>query len=274
MPIFPLGDNNPRRNIYFPYVNWTFIVLCVMTFLAALVQNAMSDGMAYSPGGGMLSIPYLADWALYPAELFVADQYSMSGIPPGISLLTSVFLHADILTLGLNLVMLWIMGDNIEDAMGHARYALFLVVIALAGTLIKGWVASESMDPVMGSGPIVLAVATAYIMLHPMAKIRVLFIFDMNAHDLPAFIFGLFYVVVMIGWWWGRDVFPWADFSAVGLALALTPFFRSKDVALFDLAIPEEDVAELNIVEKVGVSIITLGFFGGIIWGLVRLFTR
>lgn len=274
MPFFPIGDNNPHRNIEFPFVNWTFIILCGLAFVAALAMNMMNYGMTPAQEGGTLSIPFLSSLAFYPAELFVSGGGYFGGVPPALALLTNVFIHGSILILGINLVMLWIMGDNVEDSMGHGRYALFLIVVALAGSLIRGGVAPDSTDPVMGAGPVVLAVVTAYAMFRPMAKIRLLFVFDMVVHDVPALLFGIVYMAVMIGWGWSRDVFPWADFAAIGLALALVPFFRSEGVELFDMSPPPEETAELNMAEKVGVGLISLACFIGFIWFLVALFTR
>jgi membrane associated rhomboid family serine protease len=48
-------------------------------------------------------------------------------------LLTSAFLHANLLHLGMNMLVLWIIGPPLEEYFGHSKYALVYVVSALAG---------------------------------------------------------------------------------------------------------------------------------------------
>jgi membrane associated rhomboid family serine protease len=48
-------------------------------------------------------------------------------------LITSAFLHANLLHLGMNMLVLWIIGPPLEEYLGHGRYALLYVVAGLAG---------------------------------------------------------------------------------------------------------------------------------------------
>jgi membrane associated rhomboid family serine protease len=48
------------------------------------------------------------------------------------TLLTAIFMHGSIMHLAGNMWFLWIFGDNVEDAMGHARYAAFYIVSGVA----------------------------------------------------------------------------------------------------------------------------------------------
>ena len=41
-------------------------------------------------------------------------------VPEGLTLLTYMFLHADIMHLASNMMFLWVFGDNVEDAMGQS----------------------------------------------------------------------------------------------------------------------------------------------------------
>jgi len=49
-------------------------------------------------------------------------------------LLTAAFLHYGPLHLGMNMLILWLLGQGVEDHFGHARYALLYVVAGLAGS--------------------------------------------------------------------------------------------------------------------------------------------
>jgi membrane associated rhomboid family serine protease len=48
-------------------------------------------------------------------------------------LFTSMFLHASVIHLGLNMVFLWWIGAPVEQAIGRARYALIYLVSGLSG---------------------------------------------------------------------------------------------------------------------------------------------
>jgi membrane associated rhomboid family serine protease len=49
-------------------------------------------------------------------------------------LITAAFLHYGPLHLGLNMLVLWIIGPALEEYLGHGRYALLYVVSGLAGS--------------------------------------------------------------------------------------------------------------------------------------------
>ena len=46
-----------------------------------------------------------------------------------------MFLHGGFFHLGGNMLFLWVFGDNVEDAMGSARYLIFYLLCGIAGAL-------------------------------------------------------------------------------------------------------------------------------------------
>ena len=56
-------------------------------------------------------------------------------LPFWITLFTSMFLHGGWMHLGGNMLYLWIFGDNIEQALGHARFLVFYLVCGIAAGL-------------------------------------------------------------------------------------------------------------------------------------------
>ena len=58
--------------------------------------------------------------------------------PEGVVILTSMFLHANLLHLGGNLLYLWIFGNNVEKAMGRFRFILFYLLRGAIGALGYG----------------------------------------------------------------------------------------------------------------------------------------
>jgi len=49
-------------------------------------------------------------------------------------LITAAFLHASILHIGMNMVVLWIVGAPVEQALGHGRFLVLYIVSGLAGS--------------------------------------------------------------------------------------------------------------------------------------------
>jgi membrane associated rhomboid family serine protease len=106
-------------------VTKTLIGINVLVFLIMLGQGA-SLGSA----GGDLYVR---------GALFIRGQLAngeIVGLAEGewYRLLTAAFLHAGLLHLGFNMLMLWWIGAPLEEAMGRARYLLLYVVSGLAGS--------------------------------------------------------------------------------------------------------------------------------------------
>ena len=66
-------------------------------------------------------------------------------LPPGIAVipawatvLTSMFMHGGFWHLAGNMLYLWIFGNNIEEAMGHARFFIFYVAVRNRGGVLAG----------------------------------------------------------------------------------------------------------------------------------------
>ncbi len=150
-----LHDGNPLVHIRRAWVNQGLIVLMVIGFLAQLA--------------GLLD---WKDYAFLPNQLFTLSD----GPGPGhglTGLVTHIFLHGNWLHLIGNIVALWVFGDNIEDALGHVRYLLFVVLTAAAAALTQGWF-GHPFAPMIGASGMVSAVMGAYLLLHPRARILIL----------------------------------------------------------------------------------------------------
>jgi membrane associated rhomboid family serine protease len=96
---------------------YAIIVICVAAFIAELVgggTNALDGGGKIVNEGGLFG-PSVAD----------GEQYRI---------VTSAFLHAGILHLGLNMFALYILGSLLEPAIGSARFVGIYAVSILAGS--------------------------------------------------------------------------------------------------------------------------------------------
>jgi membrane associated rhomboid family serine protease len=106
-------------------VTKTLIGINVLVFLIML-----SQGASLGSAGGELYVR---------GALFIRGQLAdgeVVGLAEGewYRLLTAAFLHAGLLHLGFNMLMLWWIGAPLEEAMGRARFLLLYVVSGLAGS--------------------------------------------------------------------------------------------------------------------------------------------
>jgi membrane associated rhomboid family serine protease len=164
--LFPLYDDNPRIHITTPYVNYGIIAICVVVFLWQV---------SLGPAGEEQTIVSLG---MIPARLFGRGELppELIVVPAWATIFTSMFMHGGWLHIGGNMLYLWIFGDNIEDSMGHFRYAVFYVLCGVAAALTQGFVDPASEVPMVGASGAISGVLGAYILLHPGATVRV-FIF-------------------------------------------------------------------------------------------------
>jgi membrane associated rhomboid family serine protease len=115
---------------------------------------------------------------------------------PG-SIWTSMFLHGGFMHLIGNMWFLWLFGDNVEDALGPVRYAIFYVAVGTVGALSQIFAMPDSTAPMIGASGAVAGALGAYVMLYPHARVvtLVLIPFLWPVIDLRAWIFlGLWFL--------------------------------------------------------------------------------
>jgi membrane associated rhomboid family serine protease len=93
---------------------------------------------------------------------------------PALSVLTAMFLHGGWLHLLGNMLFLLIFGNNVEDRMGHVRFALFYVVCGYAAGYGFAVLNADSSDPLIGASGAIAGVLGAYLVLYPKARVWVL----------------------------------------------------------------------------------------------------
>ncbi len=228
--MFPLSDDNPRQHVA-PYVNYAIIAICVVVFLWQLSLGTDGDDRAVL-SLGMIPARLLGRADL-PPELVL--------VPAWATILTSMFMHGGFLHIGGNMLYLWIFGDNIEDSMGHVRYAAFYLLCGTAAALTQAYVDPASEAPMIGASGAISGVLGAYVLLHPGATIRV-FIF-------LGFFFWIAHVpaLIVLGVWFLMQLFSaaapgageagvafWAHIGGFLAGLALITFFKRRWIPLLE----------------------------------------
>jgi membrane associated rhomboid family serine protease len=98
---------------------YVLIALCVLAFLAELASGG-TDALS---GGGKL----IRDYGLFGPAVADGEQYRI---------VTSAFLHAGLLHLGLNMFVLYILGTLLEPAIGTARFIAIYAASILGGSFV------------------------------------------------------------------------------------------------------------------------------------------
>ncbi len=118
---------------------------------------------------------FIAQYGLVPYEfLHGVDLPPTILLPIWITLLTSMFLHGSLLHVLGNMLYLWVFGDNVEDAMGHARFLVFYLICGVAAALAQTTVDPGSAIPQIGASGAIAGVLAAYFMLFPFSRILTL----------------------------------------------------------------------------------------------------
>ena len=167
--MIPLSDRNPTRT--FPAVTLGLIALNVLAYFF-FQHGTLSLDEPHSRA----YLCNLGDYAAVPRE-FTDPAYARptcafeGGPSPWITPLTAMFMHGGLLHLGGNMLFLWVFGNNIEDAMGSVRFAVFYVLGGLAALALQVLVDPDAAVPTIGASGAVAAVLGGYILLYPRARV-------------------------------------------------------------------------------------------------------
>jgi membrane associated rhomboid family serine protease len=136
------------------------------------------------------------------------------------------------------MLYLWIFGNNVEDALGPWRYALFYLLGGVLAGLAHVAAAPGSPVPTIGASGAVAANLGAYFLLHPRAKVSVLlwlFVFVQVVRVPAVVLLGLWFFLQVLGLG-GAGVANVAWTAHVGgfvAGLALVRLFLPRPRSLF-----------------------------------------
>ena len=198
--MLPLKDENPVTRT--PFVTIGILVACLWIYFVWQPSVGTSEQVSVDTPAGVLrmqeSTAFNLEHAAIPCEivsgraLTVDEAIATFGTPGGdgehcgegssgsprvfsdksvwLSLLTSMFLHGSLLHLGGNLLFLWIFGNNIEDHLGHVRFAVFYLLAGVAASALHIALNLESTIPVVGASGAIAGVMGVYLVWFPRAR--------------------------------------------------------------------------------------------------------
>jgi membrane associated rhomboid family serine protease len=157
--MIPIGDDisGHRR---FAVVTLVLIVVNVLVFLWQQAQGSGFERVVQAFG----TVPF---------EITHGEDIGPPGPQPiYLTLLTSMFMHANWMHLGGNMLFLWVFGDNLEDRMGPARFILFYLLCGLAASAAQIVLNPDGRIPGIGASGAIAGVMGGYLLLYPHARIR------------------------------------------------------------------------------------------------------
>lgn len=172
--MIPLRDENPTRTT--PYIVYALVAINVLVYL----YNGSLGPHSHNP---------LAGFELVPARLVTGREFGAAmPVAPWLTIFTSMFLHANLLHVGGNMLYLWIFGNNIEDVLGHFKFLVFYLISGAAAALAQVYTNPSATIPMVGASGAIAGVLGAYLVLFPRARVMcpVFLFFFVQVVALPA----------------------------------------------------------------------------------------
>jgi membrane associated rhomboid family serine protease len=191
--LFPIRDDNPH--FLTPYVTYGIIALNIIAWVFAQGlggEPALSRSvclLGLTPGELLNTLPAGTRSQVGPDTYCVLTESTSFH-----TIFTSMFMHGSWMHIIGNMWFLWIFGNNVEDSMGHLRFAVFYIlcgVAAAAGQIISN---PDSAIPMVGASGAIGGVMGAYVVLYPRVHVHLLiFLGFLITIAVPA--------IFMLGYW-------------------------------------------------------------------------
>lgn len=186
--MIPLHDDNPTATP--PLLTVLLIVVCVLVFFWQLSLGPQQARIVYALG-------------VIPAVLFGHLQLpeAIALVTPSATVFSSMFLHGGWMHLIGNMLYLWVFGNNIEDAMGHARFMVFYLLCGVAAVFAQALPDPQSQIPMIGASGAISGVLGAYLLLYPHARVLVAIPFGFYLHTMQikaGWVLGFWFVMQLI----------------------------------------------------------------------------
>lgn len=156
-PMIPIESTIPLQRI--PWVTYALLGTNIILFW-------------YEISLGPLLESFLIIYGWVPARFSVA--VTQGQFPTLFPLLTSIFLHGSWIHLGGNLFFLYFFGRDVEDRLGHIGYMSFFCLGGSVAMLVQTYISPFSQVPMIGASGAIAAVAGAYCVFFPSARVLTL----------------------------------------------------------------------------------------------------
>jgi membrane associated rhomboid family serine protease len=182
--MLPLSDSEAARRL--TPANTILIAANIVVFV---LEIKLGTGAGRVLGG----------YALIPSRLSRLHRISQERHVLA-TLVTSMFLHANVLHVAGNMLYLFIFGPAVEDRLGSLRFFAFYLTAGVVAGLATVAMAPESQVAVIGASGAIAGVLGGYLALFPAARITTilpLFIF-VHFIEIPAIFYLLLWFAVQL----------------------------------------------------------------------------
>ena len=180
--MFPLRDLNPRRGR--PLITLGLVLLNIAVFAFWQPHSGASD-----------EAEFLYAHAVIPCEVTTGEPLSVPEINQGVCVdggggtpafpdknvwlagLVSMILHANLFHLLTNMWVLYVFGDNIEDAYGHIGYLAMYLAAGIIATAAFVFAHPDGTVPLLGASGAIAGVLGSYLVLYPKRRVISLVVF-------------------------------------------------------------------------------------------------
>ena len=159
--MFPIRDDAPRSTT--PFINYFLIVLNIGIFFF--------EWSLQLSGGPRARAGFEMQFAFVPQHVAAWMQGYLPAAVAFVPFLSSMFLHASLPHVLLNMWGLAIFGDNVEDRLGHFSYLAFYIVCGLGAGITHLIFNFNSTVPTVGASGAIAGVMGAYLVLYPRARV-------------------------------------------------------------------------------------------------------
>jgi membrane associated rhomboid family serine protease len=156
-----------------PVVTYLLILANVMVFLYMMSLPELDF------------INFINKYGLVPESIMQGER-----LP---TLITSMFIHFDLIHLFSNMLFLFIAGDECERAMGNSKFLAFYIISGVGSGLFHTYMNSMSSIPAIGASGAIFGVLAAFAILFPFRM--VISFVGFIPVPLPA----IFFVVLTVG---------------------------------------------------------------------------
>jgi membrane associated rhomboid family serine protease len=156
--VMPLWDHDPFDWPTPPYVMWSIIVINFLVYF--IMAGAGPDEVE--------AVSHLA--GLVPSAL-TGGAAIPGALPAPLTIITSMFLHANFMHVFGNMIFLFVFGDDIEEAIGHWRFLVFYLACGVGAAAFFVLSDPGSDADLIGASGAVAGVIAAYLLYRPCAKV-------------------------------------------------------------------------------------------------------
>jgi membrane associated rhomboid family serine protease len=190
--VIPLRDNVPTRT--FPILTVALIVINVIVWFWEILGTPLDRDVI--------------QYGYYPCAVDgPCVGPALQREPLWVTTFSSMFMHGSWIHIIGNMLFLWIFGNNVEDALGRARFVVFYLLSGLAATATQTFVTLEfatiqdASIPNIGASGAVAGVLGGYLVLLPRASVLTAIIlgFIFFLREIPAIFFlGIWFLFQLI----------------------------------------------------------------------------